>query len=127
MHPDKKEYARVWSDYRADKRMLCWLLILFFPVLYGVVKPLYSLYRFDWILLGLAIGWPVFVGFYFLRIYTFRCPRCGHRFFYRDDVGRMESYWSNHCVHCGLPKYGNVDGPEAGNEITSAENHNLEQ
>jgi predicted RNA-binding Zn-ribbon protein involved in translation (DUF1610 family) len=106
------DYAKSWSDHRADLKVLGSLVVLFFPVLYLVVKPLYLAYHFEWLVSAFACGWALFMLFFMRRVHKFKCPQCGQRYFYRRGSGAFQAYKSKHCVHCGFKKYAVKAEPE---------------
>jgi predicted RNA-binding Zn-ribbon protein involved in translation (DUF1610 family) len=100
------------------KRNIIITLVLFYPVLYLIVRPLYILFNKEWIITFYALVW--FVTFIIAIIPLGRpsiiCPKCGKHFFASAgwsilDIGvhillRFRMYRPINakleCAHCGL-------------------------
>ena len=96
-------YARAWNDYRR-RRALFWTGFLgFIPAEALIGVPLGRLIGSDVPFLVIAIGSIALFLFAGLRLFNFRCPSCGKRFFMR---GFAYNQFARRCLHCGFPKYG---------------------
>lgn len=114
---NEAEFIKSWNDHRADLKVLGWLVVLFFPALYLVVKPLYLAYHFEWLVSAFAYSWAFFMLFFMRRVHRFKCPQCDQRYFYRKGSGIFQAYRSRQCVHCGLKKYSVNAEPEAAHPV----------
>jgi hypothetical protein len=119
-------YYKTWYSYwkwrkesgkRVKKRVLI-TLVLFFPVLYLIVRPLYILFAKDWIIHLYALLWFITLFLCFLpgKRTSLICPRCGKHFFQAEgweilNIGihvllGIRRYHplpiTYQCAHCGL-------------------------
>ena len=54
----------------------------------------------------LVLGWVIFAIIMAAMFHEVRCPRCGKRFYANGtDFWQM----ATECLHCGLPKYADVN------------------
>jgi len=109
-------YYAAWQEYRRRRR-ICWLVFLGFPfsvipigILAGFLGQAFDtnasvlalVFAFMALLTVMAVG--VWSG-------DFRCPRCGKSYFWRPSQLEYNSF-SQHCLHCRLPKYAPCDPGE---------------
>jgi hypothetical protein len=94
----------VWAKHRKRLHFLVGLWVGWVP--FGVLVTM-GLRR-----LGILPWAPVFVVLYMLAIIvaailwgTFRCPRCGHKFYARGPFGLLQNKLARKCRNCGLRKY----------------------
>jgi len=93
-----------WKQHRILKRIgPLALLLYFFPfvglIAFGHVDMRSRLAHL------LALGWATIVVVMLILLYEVRCPRCRKRFYAKGiDFQQM----TPECLHCGLPKYGEV-------------------
>ncbi len=98
-------YSKTWKEHRADQKVLLFLFVAFFPVLYLVVRPLFDLTKFDSLPTIFAFAWGAAIVLFFYRVQGLVCPRCGSAFMIRYGKFSNPVFWSTRCVHCGLKKY----------------------
>jgi hypothetical protein len=106
---ESRSYASAWSDYRRRRRWFfgVWLGGLLVVALFASVLMKFSFGDVAFGVFGPA--WLLAFTTVALRLEFFRCPRCHHWFFckwYRNSPFRRS------CIHCGLPKWSEIDRHE---------------
>jgi hypothetical protein len=121
-------YYKTWHTYwkwrkesgkRVKKKVII-TLVLFFPILFLVVKPLYLFFAKEWIYNFYLLLWSIAFIFSLSRSprrMQLICPKCGQLFFDRGikwnilhaglhilTLTRHYYWWGDQyrCVHCGL-------------------------
>jgi hypothetical protein len=99
-------YTEGWKKYRRIE----WSLVSVFlgPPLIYLVGKVTRLLGVNSEILGAVVlsAWFVFFIVSAIRFQTFSCPRCGEWF--SGNWWYNLSCFARKCVHCGLPKYGEV-------------------
>ncbi len=113
----------VQSDYEAGWRDLKRRRIIFWAVFLGYIPGTMAVFLLvglpvsaltgikpDYFFAAIALCWMVAFVVTSLRMTLFSCPRCKKSFFaswwYHNSFARK-------CVHCGLPKWANSEGPNS--------------
>jgi hypothetical protein len=104
-HPN---YAAAWRDYR-KRRLIFWAATFgYVPgvviLIAGVGLPISAVtgIKLDYFVYSIAGGWLLAIVMASWREASFKCPRCGNRFFstWWHRIGYVRQ-----CVHCGLPRW----------------------
>jgi predicted RNA-binding Zn-ribbon protein involved in translation (DUF1610 family) len=110
----QSSYGVAWRDLRARK-------IIFWAILLGYVPGVLAIFLIvglplsaltgvkpDYFFYTIASCWMAAFVVASVRVALFSCPRCGKSFFakwwYRNPFAKK-------CVHCGLPKWANLEMP----------------
>lgn len=96
------EYAPQWAHYR--RLVVYWVAIFasYVPVVLCIGVFLKRVFHTEALVPYVAIFWACLWVIFFLRICTFRCPRCGEYFIGEWWYGNFSM--RRRCFHCGLPR-----------------------
>ena len=117
---ETEKYIHTWNRYKRNDQLTKWLMIIFLPILYLVIRPLYLEYGSDFLLYGFIGVWILILFILYRDNETVICPRCG-KFFHKKLDAENVMYRSvlflltrrpqpkqidrDHCLHCGLKRY----------------------
>ena len=102
---EHETYLRAWRSYKRNVITLWVLFLGLFPFAYGIIKPLVNSYQSDMPMTIFAVTWLIICFYSLIRVGSFKCPRCGDRYFEKWMLGRLVGFYTNKCIHCGLQKY----------------------
>jgi hypothetical protein len=116
MDSTKPTYAAQWNEYRRRRRIYWILFLSYVPGVVLVGFPLAYYFSSEWLGMSVAGLWMLAWVVARMRMYNWRCPRCGDWFFH--------TFWNykwfrGKCVHCGLPQWADHD-PDLGAAPTEA-------
>jgi hypothetical protein len=100
-----------WDNYRKRRRLFLIALLGFFPFALLVMFPLSYVCQSDTLGYRAGLAYLVFYGIASLQFAFFPCPKCGKSFFVK---WWYNNFFTRQCVHCGFPKWAEIDKPEAG-------------
>src|SRR5260370_3248799 len=92
-------YYSLWVKNRIRTRIGCFLWIGFMPAIFLSGFLFWFLFGWAWPI-GAIPGIVIHMAIYCYVIF-WPCPRCGRPF----NLTLWRGYWSDNCLHCGLPKY----------------------
>lgn len=99
---EKNDYKKQWDDYRKRNRIVIALFVGYIPGVALLAIPLVKFLKSEIPFYIIALSWMVAIGWAWIRLILFRCPRCGDRFM-------MNKYFvvasGKKCPYCGLQKY----------------------
>ena len=109
------EYSQEWDELRRLRQRLFRVAVIgaFILIAVPLVTTFVSPSAAKIIGLALFAAWAVVLVrflFVFGEYVYWSCPRCGKTFHYVTHwYGRWNNPFAKHCVHCGLPKWVDVD------------------
>jgi hypothetical protein len=105
---NRTPYERQWREYRRLRRLAVFLWLGWMP--YGAaVLALTRPFQSPTPKLGIVSGWILILAIAGAQQGSFRCPRCGEKFF---SKGWYHNGLSSSCLHCQLPKWaGSIGHP----------------
>jgi len=108
---ENSHLASAWNDYRQRRRWFFAVWLGGMVVVFLLSWPLTALLDSDvpfYIIGGL---WMLAFGIAGVRLTLFTCPRCRQWFF---CTWWSSNHFARHCVHCGLPKWKEINSDEQG-------------
>jgi hypothetical protein len=100
----RSNYAEAWNEYRKRRLIFAAVLLSYVPGVWLAAVPISLLtgIKSDYFAYPAMGAWMLAFLVTWLRLATFRCPRCGNHFF--------TSWWRGNpiarkCLHCRLPKW----------------------
>ena len=95
-----------WNSWRRAQ-LIGWVLWLgYIPGVLVLGRPLSRALGSEIAYLGVALAWMAVCLLFNFWTGSFRCPRCGNRF-YRQWW--YQGSYARKCTHCGLPKWAEVE------------------
>ena len=124
---DNVDYSTAWHDYGRRRN---WFWGVYLGGFFGIVglgllsfnSPVGEFMK-GLVFCVLAPMWMIGFVVTSFRCQFFRCPRCHQRFF---GTWWYHNSFARRCVHCGLPKWTEGDGPPVHLQITTATGENTQ-
>jgi len=95
-------YENGWTEYRRRYRLFFAVFLSYVPGVFLVSVPVMWLSGSETPVYLVAGAWMLAAVVTWVRLSTFRCPRCTKWFaagwYFNNPLARR-------CVHCGLPKW----------------------
>jgi hypothetical protein len=99
------DYSKEWDAYRMRRNVALLGFVCFLPLFALLIRIIGDSSWAGYVVGVLGFAWLLGIFVAAVSVLEFRCPRCNERF--------GATWWYNksvlalHCVHCGLPKFGN--------------------
>jgi hypothetical protein len=93
-----------WQDFRARRR-LCWAAWLSTPPALWIFSRIAESFSGSDVPVLFAVPWMLALGICIVRYGSFRCPRCGERFFTEKNFPWVTRMWTGRCMNCGLNRW----------------------
>ena len=100
------QVTSAWADYRSRRRWFFYVWFGGLPVVFLLSGLLTEVFRTVLPFYFVGGVWLVSFAAVGVRLTLFRCPRCRRFFFF---TGYSSNHFAQRCVHCGLPKWAEID------------------
>jgi hypothetical protein len=96
------DYDIQWGELKKRKNLVLFAFFGYVPITFAFALLTHPLLLSDKPVFVFGIAWMLFFAVASARYNTFRCPRCGKRFF---STWWYHNSFARKCVHCKLPLY----------------------